>query len=1096
VTVSDVRAALLHACRPLPLLLLLLPATLAAQGVTTGAINGIVSDAEGGAIADANVVALHEPSGTSYRAQTRSGGVFNILNMRVGGPYRITATAIGFEPVSDTITNLNLAENRRVDFSLTRQAVQLEELEVTAAEDEVLNGGRTGAATFLGPEEVNALPSIKRSTRDLIRVDPRNDGNYSFAGRNWLYNDISLDGSYFNNPFGLDDPAPGGQTNAEPVPYDAVEQVQVSVAPFDVRQGGFTGASINTVTKSGTNQFRGTIYSFFRNDALQGNEVRGSPVVANPDLSYNQSGFALSGPIVRDKLFFYVNAELERTDDPGTNFVAARPGASGFGVSRVDASVMDAISERLRTAYGYETGPYEGYIHETNNNKILAKLDWNVNENNNLTFRWNFLDAKRDLPPHPFVLSAFNSGRGPNESSLPFRNAGYAINNDLNSFALELNSRATSFANRFFASYNRFRDSRDPFSADFPTIEIAEGGVTYTTAGHEPFSIHNILDQDVLQFTNNFTWFRGKHALTLGANFEKFSFFNSFNIFRHGLFQIPYPFGGTTFLGGVTSPNSTGVEDFFAATDPNNPNQIDLNAFVGTGAFKGENIDVGQLSFYAQDEFVVSPRFNLTYGVRVDFPMYFTDPVDNPYSRGLPALDENGNPETVDQSQLAGTKALFSPRIGFNWNAAGDRSTQVRGGTGVFTGRVPFVWIGNVISNPGANPNLYPAAPEIPTSADATLAQSFDLNAMDPDFKWPQVWTTNLAIDQQLGGGWLATVEGIYSNDLNGVYVRNADLAPAVRTLPDGRPYYGGAGANELTSDFGAGIYVIDNTSLGYSFNLTGQLRKQFSFGLGASLAYSYTKAENALRSSEIASVLWQSQPTPGNPNQPVSAPSEFGQRHRIIGAATYAKQWNRSLRTQVGLFFEVAEGNRFAGAGGNRYSFIYAGDVNGDGQAGNDLIYIPRDQNDIVLEDFVDAGGNTVTAADQWTRLNAFIEQDKYLSQHRGEIAERNGAVNPWYNTVDLRILQDFALGGGGRRHTFQLSVDVLNVGNLIDSDWGVRDVASSAATSPLALSPSGFDPNGAPILRFAGPAETYVGDPGLLSRWRAQVGLRYFLQ
>jgi hypothetical protein len=480
--------------------------------------------------------------------------------------------------------------------------------------------------------------------------------------------------------------------------------------------------------------------------------------------------------------------------------------------------------------------------------------------------------------------------------------------------------------------------------------------------------------------------------------------------------------------------------------------------------------------------------------------MYFTDPVDNPFSRGLTALDENRNPETVDQSQLPGTKVLFSPRIGFNWNAVGDRTTQIRGGTGVFTGRVPFVWFGNVISNPGENPNLFPLSPnQIPTSDDAILQTSFDLNAMTEDFEWPQVWTTNLAIDQQLGGGFLGTIEGIYSNDVNGVFVRNADLVAPVRTLPDGRPYFGGAGANELNIDAAgpAGIYVIDNTGLGYSFNLTAQLRKQFRFGLNASLAYSYTKAENALRSSEIASVLWQSQPTPGNPNLAVSTPSEFGHRHRIVGAATYAKQWNRTLRTSIGLFFEMAEGNRFAGAGGNRYSFIYAGDVNGDGQGGNDLIYIPRDQSEIVLEQFVDAGGNTVTVDDQWNRLNAFIEQDDYLSQHRGEIAERNGAVNPWYNTVDLRILQDFAFGGGARRHGFQLSVDVLNIANLIDSDWGVRDVASSAATSPLSLSPTTpFDVNGAPVLRFIGPSETFVGDPGVLSRWRMQFGLRYFFQ
>ncbi len=1086
----NVFGRLLEARRWAPLaVLVILPSTLVGQGVTTAAMNGLVTDENGAPLSEANVVALHVPSGTQYRAFSRSGGVYNLPNLRVGGPYRVTVTAIGFQPGTQEIENLNLGQNLRVDVKLTRQVVQLAELEAVGERDEVLNAGRNGAATFVGPELVAALPSIKRSTRDLTRLDPRSDGNFSFGGRNWLYNDISLDGSYFNNPFGLDDPAPGGQTNAEPVPYDAVEQVQVSVAPFDVRQGGFTGASINTVTKSGNNDFRGTAYSFFREDFLQGNKVRGSDVVARPDLSFVQSGLAFSGPIIRDKLFFYVNGELERTDDPGTNFVAARPGVSGFGVSRVDAATMDAISQRLRDEYGYETGPYEGYIHETDNNKILAKLDWNINDDNNLSFRWNFLDAKRDLPPHPFVLSFQNTGRGPNESSLPFRNAGYAINNDLNSFALELNSRSSGFANRFFASYNRFRDFRAPFSAPFPTVEIGEDGVTFTTAGHEPFSIHNILDQDVWQFTDNFTWFKGKHAITLGANFERFGFFNSFNIFRNGVFFLPAPpvSIGTTF---------SSVDDFMDATDPNNPDQIDLNSFVGAGPFKGENIAVGQLSVYTQDEFVVAPRFNLTYGLRVDFPMYFTDPVDNPFSRNLVALDENGNPETVDQSRLAGTKVMFSPRIGFNWNAIGDRSTQIRGGTGLFTGRVPFVWVGNVISNPGQNPNLFPiASTQIRTKDDAILQTSFDLNAMTPDFRWPQVWTTNLAIDQQLGGGFLGTLEGIYSNDLKGVFVRNADLVAPVRTLPDGRPYYGGFGNNELNPDGGAGIYIIDNTSLGYSFNLTAQLRKVFRFGLNASLAYSYTKAQNALRSTEIASVLWQSQPTPGDPNVPVSAPSEFGHKHRIVGAATYSKQWSQTLRTQVGVFVEVADGNRFAGAGGNRYSFIYSGDVNGDGQGGNDLIYIPRNQSEIVLEPFVDAAGNTISVADQWTRLNAFIEQDPYLSKHRGQIAERFGAVNPWYNNVDLRVLQDFSLGGGGRRHTFQFSVDVLNIGNLIDSDWGVRDVASSAATSPLTLSPTTpFDASGAPILRFTGPAQTFVGDPGLLSRWQAQVGLRYF--
>src|SRR5438874_7256160 len=518
------------------------------QGVTTAAMSGVVVAQDGTPLADATIVAVHVPSGTQYRAVTRAGGAYNAPNMRVGGPYRVTATRIGYRSHTEADVFLSLGQDLRVDFRLEAQAVELAPVVATAERDEVLNPGRTGAATFIDPGKVELLPSIKRSTRDLIRTDPRNDGNYSFAGRNWLYNNISLDGSYFNNPFGLDDPAPGGQTNAEPVPYDAIEQMQVSVAPFDVRQGGFTGANVNSVTKSGTNEYQASAYTFGRNADLLGNTVRGQPVVANPNLSFIQAGASLGGPLVHDKLFFFVNGEIERSDNPGSDFVASSNGSSGFGISRVDATIMDSIRRRMISVYNYDPGPYQGYLHHTDNDKFIAKLDWNVNASNTLSFRWDYLKAKRDLPPHPFVLSFNNTGRGPDASSLPFYNAGYAINNHLNSFALELNSRARGFANRLFASYNRFRDFRQPFSPDFPTIEIGETGVTYTTVGHEPFSIHNILDQDVWQFTDNLTLFRGKHAITLGANFESFSFFNSFNIFRDGLFFLPAGVAsGTTF---------------------------------------------------------------------------------------------------------------------------------------------------------------------------------------------------------------------------------------------------------------------------------------------------------------------------------------------------------------------------------------------------------------------------------------------------------------------------------------------------------------------------------------------------------------------
>ena len=1071
---------------------------LPAQGVTTGQISGIVTERGGGPVADAAVTAIHVPSGTQYRGITRATGAYTIPGMRVGGPYRVTATIIGYRPDTRSDIEVSLGQNLRVDFALERQALQVAGIEAVGAADPVLNPDRTGAATTVTPEEVALMPSIKRSTRDLTRLDPRSDGNFSFAGRNWLYNNISLDGSYFGNPFGLDDPAPGGQANAEPVPYDAVEQVQVSIAPFDVRQGGFTGANINTVTRSGTNQLRFSLYSFGRNESFQGNTVRGSAVSANPDLSFFQAGFSIGGPIRRDKLFFFLNFELERTDDPGTAFSAwdGAGGTPGFGVSRVRRDTMDLIRQRMMAVYGYDTGPYEGYILETDNNKLLARLDWNISENSNLSFRYNYLDASRDQGPHPFVLSYANAGRGPNSTTLPFRNSGYAINNSLHSFAAEWNSRTARRANRLFASYNRFRDHRDPFSTPFPTIDIGQNGVGYTTVGHEPFSIHNILDQDVLQLTDNLSFYRGNHTITLGTTFESFHFFNSFNIFRHGVFFLPYGlFPGTATF---DSPRQF-LDSLNSATPP------PFASFVGSGLYKGEFVHVGQWALYAQDELIATPRLNISLGMRVDFPIYFTKPVDNPFSRGLTARDETGATEIVDQSKMPSATPLFSPRIGFNLNAAGDRRTQLRGGTGIFTGRVPFVWVGNVLSNPGANPNLAPGAgaPVRLTKDSSQLAQSFDVNAMDPGFKWPQAWTTDFAIDQRLPWDLVGTLEFIYSKDINAVFMRNADLPAPVGTVGggDGRPYYGGcavatcpstAATPELNADGGAGIYVIDNINRGWSANATAQLRKTFRNGLTASLSYSFTDARNTLKSTEIASVLWQNQPVQGDPNNPGLSYSEFGQRNRIVGGLTYAHNWSASLKTSIGVFFEMGQGNRFAGAGGNRYSYIYSGDVNGDGYGGNDLIFIPATQADITLVTCATGCGANVTPAQQWAALDAFISQDTYLNAHRGQIAQRFGALNPWYSNVDLRILQDIGVSrGGANTHRLQISLDILNLGNLISSSWGVRKVASASATSPLTL--AGWTAGGVPQFNFTGPATTFIDDPNLLSRWRMQLGLRY---
>jgi hypothetical protein len=1071
---------------------LLLAATgnLHAQGVTSGGVEGVVTNAAAIPLVGATITAVHEPSGTTYQTSTRDGGVFTIRGMRVGGPYTVSATTLGYRQESQAEVHVILGQNTRLGFALTETAIELETLTVEAQQDLVLNSDRTGAATTVPHADVLALPTVRRSVRDLTRLDPRNDGNFSFGGRNWLYNNITLDGSYFNNSFGLDDPAPGGQSATEPVPYDAVEQVSVQVAPFDVRQSGFTGASINTVTRSGTNDWKVSGFAFFRNDNLVGNNVSGEPVIANPSLSSGQYGFSVGGPIIRNKLFFFFSGELDQRDDPGSNFVPSTGGTPVFGESRVEQATLDAISERMATEYNFETGPYSGFLHDTKSNKVILKLDWNASPNSNMMFRYNRLDAERDLPPHPFAISMFDSGRGPNETTLPSQNAGYTISNEINSYAFEWNLRQANgkWANRFFASYNRFRDYRQSNSEAFPTIEIAEGGVTYTTVGQEPFSIENNLDTDVWQITNDWTLFTGRHDLTFGANFEYFGFFNSFNLFRNGFFSFAPP-------GSFAS-----LQDFFDATDPDNPDQIQFRDFIGEGEFKGEKFNLGQLGVYVQDQFAINSRLTVSAGLRVDFPMYFTDPVDNQFSRDLTAINGEGDAITVDQSQMAGTTPLWSPRVGFNWDVTGTRSTQLRGGTGIFTGRLPFVWVGNVYSNPSTNPNIYhprdnPNVTPVQTSGPRegsdgepfVLQQSFDgITAMDPDFKWPQMWTTNIAIDQRLPWDMVGTVEFIYGKDINNIYMQNMDLAAPIGTLADGRPYYGGLRNNPDPAFQGRSIYVLSNTNEGRNYSITLQLRKMFASGLGLGLSYAYLDATNTLKSTEIASVLWGGQPTAGNPNLPLAAQSEFGQRHRIVANGTYKHRWSDLLRTTFGLFWEVAEGNSFRGAGGNRYSFIYSGDVNGDGSAGNDLIYIPRNSSDINLAD-----------PSQWNSLNSFIEQDSYLSENRGKIAERFGQVNPWYTDLSLRILQDFVFGSGERENVMQVSIDFENMLNLFSSSWGVRQVASQAALNPLTCttSPCTIDDSGRPELSFNGVQRTFTDDLSEFSRWRIQLGIRYFM-
>ncbi len=1023
------------------------------QGVTTATISGTFTAQDEAPLVGASVVAVHEPSGTRYGITTRNNGFFTLANLRIGGPYRVEISYLGYQTQEITDVYLSLGQNLNLSTEMTSADINMQEVEIVAESDPVMNGDRTGAATQISSDQIRNLPTISRSAADYYRLSPVASGN-SFGGRNDQFNNFSLDGSIFNNPFGLDAATPGGQTDAQPVSLDAIDQIQVAVAPYDVTQAGFTGASINAVTKSGTNEFSGTVFGFFRNAGLTGGQVAGTEIV-KPDLSQIQTGFSLGGPIIKNKLFFFANFELQRRNDAGSNFVANRVGAEGQNVSRVEAADLDRVSGVLADAFGYETGEYENYTHRTNNEKGILKLDWAINDKNTLTLSYNFLNAFKEKNAHPSALGR----RGPDAVTLQFFNSGYRINNVIHSGIAELRSIiGNRFSNKFQVGYTAFRDTRDPFSAPFPVININRDGLRYIVAGHEPFSINNRLDQDVFQITNNFNIYSGAHTFTLGTSLERFDFNNSFNL---GVYD---PFG---YIGGTFGQGFASVDDFVTSVQNGELDDavagaralFDTNNAEDTWALAETN--VGQWAVYIQDDWQATPDLKLILGVRMDLPLYFNTPEkvrenitrNCCYDSTITYFNTEGEEVLFNSTKLPDQVPLISPRFGFNWDVKGKQTTQVRGGSGLFTGRLPFVWIGNQVAN----------------------VNSFFYNITSPDFRFPQVWRSNLGVDQNING-WIASLDLIYTKDINGMIVRNFGLRPPTGTLAgvDNRQVY-------TDNDRGAAnAYVFTNTNVGYSFNATVQLQRSWGQDFYTSLAYNFLDAQDASSiEAEISSDAYERNPAIGHVNEAILAPSLYGNRHRIIGSG-FKKFTYGNMATTISLFFEYAQGGRF--------TYTYSGDINEDASGLNDLIYIPT-ESELNNMTFDPNTGNSVDV--QRNALNAFIEQDEYLSSIRGEYAEKYAILSPWYSSWDLRILQDInTVTVGDKTQRIQVSLDVLNVGNLISSNWGVRQFPTT--TQPIGV--NGFDPDGAPVYAFdPNLTSTFTNDFSLLSRWQIQLGLRY---
>ncbi len=1024
--------------------------------VTTSNIKGLVLDESGQPLPGANVVATHNPTGTVDGASTNIDGRYNMLNMRVGGPYTITVSYVGYKDQSFNDVYLSLGSTFNLNITLSPDVEQLDAVVITGATQGTFNNDRTGAETSVGRREITRLPTISRSAADFTRLEPSANGN-SFGGRNDQFNNFSLDGAVFNNPFGLDAATPGGQTDAQPISLDAIEQIQVSLAPYDVTQSGFTGAAVNAVTKSGTNEFHGTVYGFFRNEDLTGGKIKSEDVFKGK-LDQNQYGVSLGGPIIKNKLFFFANFEKDERTDLGSGFVPDNDdGITAINESRVLESDLIAVRDAL-LGIDYNPGRYEGYTHDANSTKGIFKLDWNINDNNRFAIIYNFLRASKEKPAHP---TAINS-RGPNASTLQFENSGYEINNHLNSIQLELNSTLSeTTSNKLQVGYTHFDDFRNPFSDAAPVINIYKEGSPYIIAGHEPFSIHNTLDQKVFQFSNNLNYFKGGHTYTVGFSFEKFEFDNSFNLKGYG-FDV---FG------------SVDIEDF----DANNyagalanaqtifetRNQLEVGA---DGGWLLAETNVGQLAFYLQDEWNINEKLKLTYGVRFDKPLFF-DTSENSqkfidtdngeiYLPETEYFDPNtGEGLFLDSTQMPNNDWLISPRVGFNYDVKGDDTFQLRGGSGLFTGRLPFVWIGNQVSG----------------------VDAFFYQAVNPDFQFPQVWRTNLGTDYKLENGLILSGDISYTKDINGVHVQNWGLKTPSSQLQgvDNRPIYGPDDHASATLPWGEVIngnaYVITNTDEGRIWNFTAKAQKNFENGLFASLAYNYLNAKdvNSIE-AEITGDAFAGNPALGNVNNDVLGYSKYGDTHRIIGVASKKFTYGGDkFATTISTFFEYAQGGRF--------NYTYGGDINGDGSGLNDLLYIPTSS---------EVSQMAFSGSGQAEAFERYIQQDDYLSDNRGSYAERYGALAPWRGRWDIKILQDFNFNvAEGKTNTIQFSIDVLNVGNLISSDWGLTQQPNNV--SPIGVT---LDSTNTPTYTFnENLTETYGYDSGLLNRWQAQFGIRY---
>ena len=1061
--------------------------------ITTSGISGKVTS-KGEEVIGATITATHQPSGTIYRGLTNLDGRFTIQGMRVGGPYKVEIAYLGQQTKTFEGVMLQLGEVEDLSCKLEADAKELQEVVVVGKAG--LNGTKTGAAQSLTSRQIADMPSITHGIADVARLNPQlttsSNGAMSFAGTNNRYNSFMIDGAMNNDVFGLTaDGSNGGQAGAQPVSMETIEQIQINVAPFDVRQSGFTGGAINAITKSGTNKFHGSVYGFGNNQNLIGHHYPYSDGTGYAPKYQEQQeyqwGLTLGGPIIKDKLFFFFNFEDANKKYPNINGY----GQTGSRVLKEEADDVLAKIKAMAKKQGIDyTGSYGNPDIYTKSRKYGAKIDWNINDFNKFSFRWSYVDAQQ-----------LNNVSG--ASSLNDDNYYYPFDSKTHSFTAELQSRISpKISNEARASYVRVRDER-AVSNPFPMISLQVTGGT-VNIGNERSSMANQLDQDIYTIEDNLTWYKGNHTFTFGTHNEFYKFANLFIQDANGTYNFANLEHFNKYYDDFMNNNLDPTYAYFKQYRFGMAN----TAVTGDPRWKAP-FSAGQLGFYAQDKWNATPSFQLTYGLRMEIPLFFDTPTANTGFNEYAAKRNWG----VRTDHKLSSRPLWSPRVGFRWDINNDRRYILRGGIGIFTGRIPYVWISNNFTNTGIqmskysvyNPKglemLFDPNKQTENADKLKAAGSQEDNIYADNFKIAQTLNLNLGFDfKALGIDW--TAEAIYSKTLNDIYYKNLsieetgktfgqetgyewDNRPMFRTTTKGTPY--------------AYVYGLYNTNKGYTVNLSLKAEKHFNFGLDLMASYTWTRSMSVNSgTSSVAGSNWMFNTTYRNPNNPELGFSAYNVPHNIQASAYYhvaygsSKQW----QSTIGLIYQAKSGSP--------YVIEMYGDMNGDGARGNDLMWIPTDEQIDKMHfvaTTVNNSNNTyplitrvlgegykgnLSEEQQRALLKQWIAEDSYMRDHRGQYFERYADNLAFEHHFDLHFAQKYSFKVAGQINSLELSFDIINLGNLLNKDWG----HTYGDGFGRYFSPFNYEGDG--MFKFDG---THVNRDynSYNSRWRGQIGLRY---